>query len=100
LQGVLFLVMNSHGGAMGWKRSAPCGASDLGSSRAGFLNKAERLIHGVDFANHPENADKWKDMVATSGDRSRSQTLFKLFTKPPAAASSANHLFCSSSWTF
>jgi hypothetical protein len=47
LQGVLFLVMISHGVAMGWKRSAPCGASDLGSSRAGFLNKAERLIHGA-----------------------------------------------------
>jgi hypothetical protein len=40
---------------MGWKRSAPCGASDLAKIRAAFLNKAERLIHGVPIADNPEN---------------------------------------------
>jgi hypothetical protein len=39
---------------MGWKKSAPCGASDLAKIRAGFLNKAERLILGTPIANHPD----------------------------------------------
>jgi hypothetical protein len=56
---ILFWGRLSHGVAMGWKRSAPCGASDLAKIRAAFLNKAERLIHGAQIASHPENADKW-----------------------------------------
>jgi hypothetical protein len=46
---------------MGWKRSAPCGASDLAKVWAGFLNKAERLIDGVPIANNPENSDTWHE---------------------------------------
>ena len=46
---------------MGSKRSVPCGASDLAKVWAGFLNKAERLIHGVPIANSPENSDAWYD---------------------------------------
>jgi hypothetical protein len=63
---ILFWGRFSHGVAMGWKRSAPCGASDLGSSRAAFLNKALRLIHGAQIASHSENADKWYDTNAQS----------------------------------
>ena len=44
---------------MGWKKSAPYGASDLAKIRAGFLHKAERLLHGVQIANNLENSDKW-----------------------------------------
>jgi len=33
--------------------------SDLAEFRAGHLKNAERLIHGVPNANHPENSDKW-----------------------------------------
>jgi hypothetical protein len=56
---ILFWGRFSHGVAMGWKRSAPCGASDLAKIRAAFLNKAERLIHGVPIAHNPENSDTW-----------------------------------------
>ena len=44
---------------MGWKKSAPYGASDLAKIRAGFLHKAERLLHGVQIAKNLENSDKW-----------------------------------------
>ena len=44
---------------MGWKKSAPYGASDLAKIRAGFLHKAERLLHGVRIAKNLENSDKW-----------------------------------------
>ncbi len=47
----------SHGVAMGWKKSAPHGASDLAKIRAGFLHKAERLLHGAQIAKNL--ADKW-----------------------------------------
>jgi hypothetical protein len=43
---ILFWGRFSHGVAMGWKRNAPCGASDLAKIRAAFLNKAEQFIHG------------------------------------------------------
>jgi hypothetical protein len=56
---ILFWGRFSHGVAMGWKRSAPCGASDLAKIRAAFLKKADRLIHGAQIASHSENADKW-----------------------------------------
>ena len=48
---------------MGWKKSAPYGASDLAKIRAGFLHKAERLLHGVQIANNLENSDKWYDAL-------------------------------------
>jgi hypothetical protein len=57
----------SHGVAMGSRRSAPCGASDLAKAWAGFLNKAERLIHGVPIANNPENSDSWYDSTLAEG---------------------------------
>ena len=44
---------------MGWKKSAPYGASDLAEIRAGFLHKAERLLHGAQIAKNLENSDKW-----------------------------------------
>jgi hypothetical protein len=44
---------------MGWKRSAPCGASDLAKIRAGFLKNPEGLIHGIPVANRPENLEIW-----------------------------------------
>ena len=44
---------------MGWKKSAPYGASDLAKIRAGFLHKAERLLHGAQITNNLENSDKW-----------------------------------------
>ena len=44
---------------MGWKKSAPYGASDLAKIRAGFLHKAERLLHGAQIAQNLENSDKW-----------------------------------------
>jgi hypothetical protein len=44
---------------MGWKKSAPYGASDLAKIRAGFLHKAERLPHGARIAKNLENSDKW-----------------------------------------
>jgi hypothetical protein len=59
---ILFWGRFSHGVAMGSRRSAPCGASDLAKAWAGFLNKAERLIHGVPIANNPENSDAWYQM--------------------------------------
>ena len=65
---ILFWGRFSHGVAMGSRRSAPCGASDLAKAWAGFLNKAERLIHGVPIANNPENSDSWyqsNDCIAT-----------------------------------
>jgi hypothetical protein len=46
---------------MGWKKSAPYGASDLAKIRAGFLHKAERLLHGAQIAKNLENSDKWYD---------------------------------------
>ena len=49
----------SHGVAMGWKKCAPHGASDLAKIRAGFLHKAERLLHGAQIAKNLENSDKW-----------------------------------------
>jgi hypothetical protein len=58
---ILFWRRFSHGVAMGWKRNAPCGASDLAKIRAAFLNKAERSIHGVPIAHNPENSDTWYD---------------------------------------
>ena len=58
---ILFWGWFSHGVAMGSRRSAPCGASDLAKAWAGFLNKAERLIHGVPIANNPENSDTWHE---------------------------------------
>ncbi len=64
---ILFLGRFSHGVAMGWKRSAPCGASELAKIRAAFLNKAERFIHGVPIANNPENSDTWYQQL--SGER-------------------------------
>jgi hypothetical protein len=45
---------------MGWKRIAPCGASDLAKIRAGFLKKADRLIHGAPIANQTE----WQSKLA------------------------------------
>ena len=45
---------------MGWKKSAPCGASDLAEIRADFLNKAERLIHGAPIANQTD----WQSKLA------------------------------------
>ena len=47
---------------MGWKKSAPYGASDLAKIRAGFLHKAERLLHGAQIAKNLENSDKWYEM--------------------------------------
>ncbi len=44
---------------MGWKKSAPYGASDLAKMRAAFLHKAERLLHGAKIAKNLENSDKW-----------------------------------------
>jgi hypothetical protein len=44
---------------MGWKKSAPYGASDLAKIGAGFLHKAERLFHGARIAKNLENSDKW-----------------------------------------
>jgi hypothetical protein len=44
---------------MGWKKSAPYGASDLAKIRAGFLHKAERLLHGAQIAKNLEDSDKW-----------------------------------------
>ena len=44
---------------MGWKKSAPYGASDLAKIRAVFLHKAERLLHGAQIAKNLENSDKW-----------------------------------------
>jgi hypothetical protein len=44
---------------MGWKRNAPCGASDSAKIRAAFLNKAEQFILGVPIAHNPENSDTW-----------------------------------------
>ena len=54
---------------MGWKKSAPYGASDLAKIRAGFLHKAERLLHGAQIAKNLENSDKWykKDAMAATG---------------------------------
>ena len=46
---------------MGWKKSAPYGASDLAKIRAGFLHKAERLLHGAQIAKNLENSDKWHE---------------------------------------
>jgi hypothetical protein len=51
---------------MGWKKSAPCGASDLAKIRAGFLHKAERLLHGAQIAKNLENSDKWYQMPQAS----------------------------------
>ena len=48
-----FGVQFSHGVTMGCKKSAPYGASDLAEIRAGFLHRAERLIHGAKIANNP-----------------------------------------------
>jgi hypothetical protein len=42
-----------------WRKSAPLFSTNLAKVWAGFLNKAERLIHGTQIASHPENADKW-----------------------------------------
>ena len=56
---ILFWGQFSHGIAMGWKKSAPYGASDLAKIRAGFLHKAERLLHGAQIAKNLENSDKW-----------------------------------------
>ena len=61
---ILFWGRFSHGVAMGWKRSAPCGASDLAKIRAAFLNKAERLVHGVPIAHNPENTATWYESAA------------------------------------
>ncbi len=61
---ILFWGWFSHGVAMGSRRSAPCGASDLAKAWAGFLNKAERLIHGVPIANKPENSDAWYNAIS------------------------------------
>ena len=49
----------SHGVAMGWKRSAPYGASDSAKIRAVLLDKADRMIGGGQIANHTENSNKW-----------------------------------------
>ena len=49
---------------MGWKKSAPYGASDLAKIRAGFLHKAERLLHGAQIAKNLENSDKWYYFLA------------------------------------
>ena len=46
---------------MGWKKSAPYGASDLAKIRAGFLHKAERLLRGAQIAKNLENSGKWYD---------------------------------------
>ena len=69
---------------MGWKKSAPYGASDLAKIRAGFLHKAERLLHGAQIDKNLENSDKWyyafccsftmcrnsnKDTASTFGDK-------------------------------
>jgi hypothetical protein len=43
---------------MGWKKSAPCGASELAKIHADFLNMAEHLILGAPIDNHPENSNK------------------------------------------
>ena len=81
---ILFWGQFSHGVAMGWKKSAPYGASDLAKIRAGFLHKAERLLHGAQIAKNLENSDKWyyafccsftmcrnsnKDTASTFGDK-------------------------------
>ncbi len=66
---ILFWGRFSQGVAMGWKRSAPCGASDMAKIRAAFLNKAERLIHGVPITNYPENSDTWHELSSTSNAR-------------------------------
>ena len=52
---------------MGWKKSAPYGASDLAKIRAGFLHKAERLLHGAQIAKNLENSDKWYDALGAGG---------------------------------
>jgi hypothetical protein len=61
---------------MGWRRSAPCGAADLGKIHAGFLNKAEPLIHGAQIANQPENADKGYEKAAVLRDPSPRRSCF------------------------
>jgi hypothetical protein len=48
-----------------WAKSEMPGASDLVEVLTGFLQKTERLIHWVDFANHPENSDKWYQRPST-----------------------------------
>ena len=62
---------------MGWKKSAPYGASDLAKIRAGFLHKAERLLHGAQIAQNLENSDKWSDRshLPTRAGRPRKQGL-------------------------
>ncbi len=44
---------------MGWKKSAPYGASDLAKIRAGFQHKAERLLLGAQIAQNLELSDDW-----------------------------------------
>jgi hypothetical protein len=55
---------------MGWKKSAPYGASDLAKIRADFLHKAERLLHGAQIVKNLENSDKWYQSLS---DRSLKQ---------------------------
>jgi hypothetical protein len=56
-QGEFFGGSFSHGVAMGWRKSAPYGASDLAAVRTCFLKNLERLIHGIPVAKRPVNLE-------------------------------------------